>query len=71
MIATICATTGEALGEADITPQCGEHFCDTCGCCIHCYSDCCPGGCWLVIYEESLKSSAPENSSSGFQDPPT
>ncbi len=36
-------------------PECGKHFCDSCGDCLHCYGgDPCPyGHHWFVIYQEA------------------
>jgi len=44
------------LGHIDVQPECGEHFCDYCGDCLHCYGDdeCPDGGHRFVIYEENL-----------------
>jgi len=46
------------LRVEDIKPECGVHFCDKCGDCLHCYGgeDCYEGGAHrAIIYMEKTK----------------
>ena len=31
-------------------PECGEDFCERCGCCVDCQGECCDDGCWAACY---------------------
>jgi hypothetical protein len=44
--------TDTLLRTEEREPECGEDFCDRCGCCLVCvFGECCKGGCRWIDYE--------------------
>jgi hypothetical protein len=50
------------LGEIEMAPNCGDHFCDQCGDCLHCYPS---DECRWVVYADSMEDALKDLDSDG------